>query len=290
MHLDLATVLLQWSTGGLLFLWVTTRRREVSLGYGWLLRGVYAGMAMGALVAGRALDQDRMGAQVRDLSSLLVVLTALAVLWVSVQRKAAGVSGHEEVRARRKERVRAMVSPSTAAEPPLDAAATGREFPPALDLIAPAIGLIGVLGAAGPAGGPYALTAFRLLSGVLLMGAATDAMLLGHWYLTQPGLSRDPLRELVRWCAIAWPLDVIAFMIPTGILQVFTGTVDDGYNGLLAWVWLAFALTTLGLVIFAGLALRERSYSAVMAVTGLLYLAILTAFVMDLVPRAVLSS
>ena len=39
--LDAATVLLQWAVGGLLFLWVTTRRREVGIGYGWLLRAVY---------------------------------------------------------------------------------------------------------------------------------------------------------------------------------------------------------------------------------------------------------
>ena len=48
-RLDAATVLLQWATGGLAFLWVTTRRREVSLGYGWLLRGTYGLMALGAL-------------------------------------------------------------------------------------------------------------------------------------------------------------------------------------------------------------------------------------------------
>jgi len=36
-------------------------------------------------------------------------------------------------------------------------------------------------------------------------------------------------------------------------------------------------------------ALRERYYSAVMAATGLLYLAILTAFGTDLVARAVLA-
>ena len=34
-RLDAATVLLQWAVGGLFFCWVTTRRREVSLGYGW---------------------------------------------------------------------------------------------------------------------------------------------------------------------------------------------------------------------------------------------------------------
>ena len=37
------------------------------------------------------------------------------------------------------------------------------------------------------------------------------------------------------------------------------------------------------------LALRERYYSAVMAATGLLYLAILTAFGTDVMARAVLS-
>ena len=55
-RLDAATVLLQWATGGLLFLWVTTRHREVGIGYGWLLRGTYGAMAVGAVVAGVALE------------------------------------------------------------------------------------------------------------------------------------------------------------------------------------------------------------------------------------------
>ena len=45
-------MLLQWATGGLLFLWVTTRRREVGIGYGWLLRSVYGTLALGGLAAG----------------------------------------------------------------------------------------------------------------------------------------------------------------------------------------------------------------------------------------------
>ncbi|MGO9875239.1 MAG: hypothetical protein ACLPVY_15705, partial [Acidimicrobiia bacterium] len=48
MKLDGATFLLQWSAGGLAFCWVTTRRREVSLGYGWLLRIVFGLLAVGA--------------------------------------------------------------------------------------------------------------------------------------------------------------------------------------------------------------------------------------------------
>ena len=78
------------------------------------------------------------------------------------------------------------------------------------------------------------------------------------------------------------------FLWPTGVVQMFTGAVDDGYNGLLAWVWLVCAISTIGLVVMTWIALRERYYSAVMAATGLLYLAILTGFGMDLIPRAVL--
>ena len=53
------------------------------------------------------------------------------------------------------------------------------------------------------------------------------------------------------------------------------------------WVWCA--ITTLIPVGVTCLALRERFYSAVMAATGLLYLAILTAFGTDLVARALLA-
>ena len=58
-RLDAATVLLQWATGGLLFLWVTSRRRQVGIGYGWLLRSVYASLAAGAVAAGQALGSGR---------------------------------------------------------------------------------------------------------------------------------------------------------------------------------------------------------------------------------------
>ena len=52
---------------------------------------------------------------------------------------------------------------------------------------------------------------------------------------------------------------------------------------------MACAITTLVLTFVTRAALEEKSYSAVMAATGLLYLAILTAFGTDLVARAVLA-
>ena len=163
------------------------------------------------------------------------------------------------------------------------------EFPPALDLIAPAFGLIGLIAAGIDAGSPAWLGVLRRSSGPAFLGSVTDAMLLGHWYLVQPGLARGPLLELVRWTGLLWPFEVVALLIPTGMVSVLTGRIDDGYNGILGWMWVTCAITTIGLVFVTRAALKERQYSAVMAATGLLYLAILTAFGTDLVARALLA-
>jgi hypothetical protein len=86
-----------------------------------------------------------------------------------------------------------------------------------------------------------------------------------------------------------WPVVVLLLLVPTGMVSVLNGHIDDGYGGMLGWMWVTCAVTTIGLVLVTRAALRERYYSAVMAATGLLYLAILTAFGTDLVARALLS-
>jgi hypothetical protein len=281
-RLDAATVLLQWATGGLLFLWVTTRRREVGVGYGWLLRGVYAAMAVGSVAAGAAFRADTG----RDVCAALAAAAALAALAVSVVRRKAGVAGERA----RKERVAARVHRSGGDLPGHDPEDRRHsEFPPALDLVAPVIGAVGLVFAGAHAGGPHALAVVRTLAGAAFLGAVSDAMLLGHWYLVQPGLGRAPLLELVRWAAWTWPFEVAVLLWPPGMVRVLTGSIDDGWGGTLGWFWVACAVATLVLALVTRAALRERAYSAVMAATGLLYLAILTAFGTDLVARAILA-
>ena len=288
MRLDAATVLLQWATGGLFFLWVTTRRREVGLGYGWLLRGVYLVMAAGAAAVLAIGDRGGAGVAVSTAGAIGAVLAAAVALVVSIARRRGGVRAQRSRRAERAEQVAAMAGRAApASEPQPDEGAP--EFPPALDLVAAAAGLVGLLGAAAAVGGPYGLSAFRLVVGALFFGALTDAMLLGHWYLVQPGLARGPIKEMVVLAAIVWPLEIAAFLWPVGMAQVLDGTIDDGFDGLLGWTWLVCAVTTIALLVVTWLALRERYYSAVMAATGLLYLAILTGFGVDLIARAALA-
>jgi hypothetical protein len=114
-------------------------------------------------------------------------------------------------------------------------------------------------------------------------------MLLGHWYLVQPGMPRRLINELVDAVIYIWPLEVVVLLLPTGMISVINGTIDDGWNGVLGWFWLASAVVTGVLAFVTRAALKERSYSAVMAATGLMYLAILTAFCTDIVARALLA-
>lgn len=281
-RLDAASFLLQWAVGGLVFTWVTTRRREVGLGYGWLMRAIFGLLALGSIVVSLALGP----VPVRDVAAGGVVVATAVALVVSVQRRGAGVAGQREQVERRSARVAAMTGIDRD-EQRFDHRAP--EFPPALDLVAPAIGLVGLVAAGIDAGSPEWLAVLRLVVGAAFLGAVTDAMLLGHWYLVQPGLARGPLLELVRWTGWLWPVEVAVLLIPTGMASVLVGTIDDGYGGILGWMWVTCAVTTIGLVLVTRAALRERQYSAVMAATGLLYLAILTAFGTDLVARAVLA-
>jgi hypothetical protein len=280
--LDGATVLVQWAAGGWLFLWVTTRRREVGLGYGWLQRLVFLAMAAGSLVAAFVTSPTWS----REIATMVFMAVGAAALVVSVGRRSAGVAGQREIVERRSDRVADMTGLDRD-EQRFDRNAA--EFPPVLDLLAAGAGMVAVLIGAVVAGDPVALSIARGLTSALFLGAVTDGMLLGHWYLVQPGLARGPLIELVWWTGILWVPETILMLWPTGMVSVLNGDIDDAYNGLLGWFWVACVVATVVLVVVTRAALRERQYSAVMAATGLLYLAILTAFGQDLVARVLLA-
>ncbi len=224
----------------------------------------------------------------REISSIgLLTATSFALL-VSVAKRKVGVKGQRELQKERTERVSAMLG----GREQINVADTisTKEFPPILDLIAPAIGTLGLIAGAVDAAGSIWLSVARTLVGAAFLGAVSNSMLLGHWYLVQPGLSRDPIFTLVNWTGVLWLPELVLLCIPTGMFSVLNGTIDDNYNGLLGWFWVACVAATICLVGVTKMALKEKEYSAVMAATGLMYLAILTAFGMDLVARILLDA
>ncbi len=241
-------------------------------------------MVLAGALLGRWLEAGGTAALLRDLGAAGVAAAAGWALWLSFARRRAGVTGERELRRARAARVAAMTG--RARPDRYDDAVP--EFPPVADLAAPAVGVVALAAAAVAGGGPFLLGFARLVCGAAFLGAVTDAMLLGHSYLTQPGLSREPLKQLVRINAWIWPVETLLLCLPDGMVQVLSGSIDDGSNGLLGWIWIVSTISTIVLLIVVQAALRERWYSAVMAATGLLYLAILTGFGQDLVARAVL--
>jgi len=242
--LDAATVMLQWAAGGMLFFVFTFRTGEISVGYGKLLRGVYAALALIGAGLGVAFGVV-LG---REIAAVMLAVLALAAF------------------ARRDT---------------------------TFDVLAAASGFVGVVIATlavehGAGVGSDVLWLARLLVGAVFLGAVSDAMLLGHWYLVQPGMPRKLLNQLTNVLLVVWPIEVVVMLLPTGMISVLNGSIDDGWNGVLGWFWLACASLTGVLAWFTRAALRERSYSAVMAATGLSYLAILMGFGTDLVARALL--
>jgi len=242
--LDAATVMLQWAAGGMLFFVYTFRTGEISVGYGKLLRGVYAALALIGVGLGVAF-----GAVLgREIAAVVLAVLALAAF------------------ARRDT---------------------------TFDVLAALAGFVGVVIATfavehGDGLGNDALWLARLVVGAVFLGAVSDAMLLGHWYLVQPGMPRKLLNQITNVLLVVWPIEVLVMVLPTGMISVLNGTIDDGWNGVLGWFWLACASLTGVLAWFTRAALRERSYSAVMAATGLSYLAILMGFGTDLIARALL--
>ena len=282
-NFEASTFFLQWAVGGGFFLWVTSQQRLVGLGYGWTNRSIYISIATISLVTGLSTG----AVWVREISTLLFLAAMFFSLIVSVVRRKAGVEGQKALKDARAKRVSEMLGRSNLRENNDNEL---KEYPPILDLLAPCLGLIGLVAGAIDAGGPVALSVSRTLVGAAFLGAISNSMLLGHWYLVQPGLSREPIHQLVKWVGILWVPELVLLCIPTGMFSVLNGTIDDNYNGLLGWFWVACVVATISLVIVTKMALREKEYSAVMAATGLMYLAILTGFGMDLVARILLDA
>jgi len=137
-----------------------------------------------------------------------------------------------------------------------------------------------LVGFALAAGGSPAVAFLQLVAGAALLGAVADGLLLGHWYLTDRGLSRTPINRYTLFLLGAVALEAAA-VIAGGFGP--TPASSSGFNPLLTSAGLA-PWIALGMVGATGLVaaliravLRGTRASAVQAATGFFYLAVITA-------------
>ena len=107
------------------------------------------------------------------------------------------------------------------------------------------------------------------VTGAVALGGATDEMLLGHWYLVDPRLPRQPLRRLALAAMTGIVLDTVLLATQEGLPWSAT---EAGVG----WAFVGLSAVSLLLMLAVWFSLREPAYSAVMAATGLSYLAVLT--------------
>jgi hypothetical protein len=147
--------------------------------------------------------------------------------------------------------------------------------------IAAMIGAIATLLVLAPTGRQSVpISAFQLLAGAAFLGAAYDALFLGHWYLTDRKLTRTPINRFTLALIVATVVEIVA--IASG---GFGGTASsEAFNPLLTagalapWIAIGMAATTLLIAVLARAALRGERPSAVQSATGFFYLSLVTAF------------
>ena len=136
-------------------------------------------------------------------------------------------------------------------------------------------GLAAVWPLAALSGRPLA-GAVALLTGALFLGATTDGLLLGHWYLVDRRLSNRPILSLANWLIVG----IAAALVSAILGGERGGRVDQSLSPLLAFpnltVWLAVGLVLVCALIAGFIRVLVRGGS-IQAATGMFYLAVVMA-------------
>lgn len=119
--------------------------------------------------------------------------------------------------------------------------------------------------------------AFLLLSMIstaAVIGGAVTGMLLGHWYLTAPTMSIDPLKRLSLLFGIA--VVIRLFVSAAGWL-----VAGQSLNGGTVWTWFALRWLAgiLGPLVIAVMALQILRYRNTQAATGVLFAGVILTFI-----------
>ena len=245
-----ALVLAETAAGGAAFLWMTGLWGKVKRGFFTLTTAVALGCA---LLATLATSGAAVAARIEEVRVAVIVSAATSVLL--------GVSLSLLIlRLDRPARVTGI-----------------------LGAVAAVATLVGLAGVAGPALGTALL---QLLAGAAFMGAVTNGLLLGHWYLVDRRLPREHIHRYAMLLIGAVALEAAA----VGLLG-FGGSAAAGFSpllriaGLATWLGLGMIACTALIAVLIRATLKGTGPRAVQAATGFFYLAVITAFTAEMAAK-----
>lgn len=144
--------------------------------------------------------------------------------------------------------------------------------------VAMAVALLGFC--AATAEEPGALALFQMVAAAAFLGGVLNGLLLGHWYLTDRGLSRKPINRYANALLVGVGLEAVAVMTmgfgPSADSATFNPLLTSA--GLSSWIALGMVGATGLIAALVKATLRGTRASAVQSATGFFYLAVLTAF------------
>jgi len=115
--------------------------------------------------------------------------------------------------------------------------------------------------------------------GAAFLGAVMSGLLLGHWYLTDRGLTRTPINRTTNLLLAGVVLEAFALLLggfgPTPASSEFNPLLTSA--GLASWIALGMVAATALIGVMIRITLRGPRSSAVQAATGFFYLAVITA-------------
>lgn len=239
----MALVLAETVAGSLAFLWCTPLWGEVKRGYFTLsgvLLSVLAFAAWRAAASGAIAGDDAGTWSVR----LTLACVAVTLAWTALQLLKANAAA----------RVLGWLSVPVSILVLVAMAATGRQA--------------------------AAISVFELMAGAAFLGSVLDGLLLGHWYLTDRGLSRTPVNRATVIMLVAVTVEAAAVIAGgfggVGSSQAFNPLLTAG--ALAPWIALGMVGTTALVAVMVKATLRGERASAVQSATGFFYLAVVTAF------------
>ena len=154
-------------------------------------------------------------------------------------------------------------------------------------LVSVPLSVVLLVAMAGTAEEGAALALFQLLAGAAFLGAVLDGLLLGHWYLTDRGLSRTPIGRYATALLVAVVVEAVALVLggfgPTGGGSEFNPLLTSA--GLASWIAIGMVGTTALIAVLIRAALKGERSSAVQAATGFFYLALITALTAEFAAR-----